>query len=156
MNQPLSDIALRHRKAVKILHALSRETTKPLSSLSCVDIGCAYGLITESLAEHFQYTLGVDSNPANLQEAKQLTRPKLGFIQADARQLPLKSDSVDIVICAQVYEHVAHNDLLLRKYGGFSNRLASASLAVQTDCTHSNTIGSYHCCIGFLSTAVAG
>jgi len=44
--------------------------------------------------------------------ARPLANSRLAFIQADACRLPLLADSIDVIVCAQVYEHVTNDKLL--------------------------------------------
>lgn len=111
-NQPLADQASRQRKAQKILAVLAQQTQFDLGKLNCVDIGCAYGLISQHLAARFRFTLGIEYERNALVLARPLAHSHLAFMQADACQLPLPADSVDVVVCAQVYEHVYNDGLL--------------------------------------------
>lgn len=115
MYQPLSDVALRQRKAVKILQALAEMTVTPLSSMNCIDIGCAVGIISETLSQSFRNTMGIEYDGLSLQDAQKRAHPGLLFVQADACELPIASESVDIVVCAQVYEHLYRHSQLFEE-----------------------------------------
>ena len=96
-------------KARKILAVLSQERDD-LSALTCLDVGCGSGLITQELAGSFRWTLGMELDRLTLHSGRSHDSgegPLPLFLCGDAEQIPVRSASVDVVICAQVYEHVA-------------------------------------------------
>ena len=96
----------RLRKAAKISFVLTNLTAFPLASATCLDLGCSSGTITSSLASLFSRTLGLDYDEVALKNIDHTGRAGLTFLRGDAMNLPVASSSVDVVICAQVYEHV--------------------------------------------------
>lgn len=99
----------RRRKAEKIAYLLRAFGGRPLETAICLDVGCASGLITASLAPVFARTLGVEYDAQALRHAPRTADTdsgRLTFVQGDAMRLPAADASVDVVICAQVYEHV--------------------------------------------------
>ncbi|MBC7235685.1 MAG: class I SAM-dependent methyltransferase [Chloroflexi bacterium] len=102
----LEDRALRVRKANKILAVLTEELGGDLANLTCLDVGCSAGLITERLAQRFRLTVGVELDANALAGRERSDAIGLYFICGDGERLPLQDHSVDVVICAQVYEHV--------------------------------------------------
>jgi ubiquinone/menaquinone biosynthesis C-methylase UbiE len=81
-----------------------------------LDIGCGCGYLTQYLAHRLNGILiGIDISRDYLLSAKIRTRdekPTLGkieFIHCDITHLPFRKDSIDLVVCASVLEHV--NDL---------------------------------------------
>ncbi len=103
---------IRQRKAEKILWALTTFTDQPLSSLICLDVGCSSGMMTASIAPLFRYTLGMDYDAIALSEIAPSDQAKADFARSDAMQLPIADASIDVVICAQVYEHVPSDKAL--------------------------------------------
>ena len=103
----LSDAGSREGKARKILAVLVRELGGDLSSLMCLDLGCSSGLIARSLAERFAYTVGLEYDGDSARQALRLVTKCLTIVRGDGLRLPLADESVDVVVCAQVYEHVA-------------------------------------------------
>lgn len=96
----------RDRKARNILECLELLTDLDLKTLSCVDIGCGSGGISLHLAAAFAQVRGVDPEPwARWQEYK-AQQDNLDFIEASIESLDIANDSVDVVVCNQVYEHV--------------------------------------------------
>ncbi len=100
----LADKEARERKAAKIMAALIQATPQPLEQSILLDVGCSYGYITHALAPHFLASIGLeyDSSALVAEEEDPL------FVHGDATRLPIKDGSVDVVISAQVYEHVSN------------------------------------------------
>ena len=73
---------------------------------TCLDAGCGPGIITDELAQHFHTIFGVDVDPAGVRWAQSHALNGAVFARGSATRLPIASGSVDIVICAQVYEHL--------------------------------------------------
>jgi len=96
----------RFAKANKISAILSDFLGGPVKGRRCADVGCAIGAVAIRLAESGNEVVGIDLNRAALLEAVAV-RPRelLAFIQSDAAAIPISSESLDIVIAAQVYEH---------------------------------------------------
>lgn len=96
----------RDRKAQNILQCLELLTDHDLSTQSCVDIGCGSGGISFHLAPAFKSVCGVDPEPWLRWEDFSAARPNLSFRPESIESLSIPDDSVDVVICNQVYEHV--------------------------------------------------
>lgn len=75
-----------------------------LDGARVVDMGCGGGLMVEPLIEAGAHVLGLDVSAASLRVA----RKRLGerFVRADALRLPVASRSADVVLLADVLEHV--------------------------------------------------
>jgi SAM-dependent methyltransferase len=93
--------------------ALSLALDQDLGSLACLDIGCSRGLITKHLAPRFGVTLGIEHDAQALAHAAPSAAPLLGFVRGDGQSLPIQDGAVDVVVCAQVYEHVDDVEALL-------------------------------------------
>ena len=103
----------RDRKAQNIKECLELLTDRDLSTLSCVDIGCGSGGISFHLAPAFASVCGIDPEPWQRWEEFKAERPNLSFREESIDTLSLADDSVDVVICNQVYEHVPSPQLLI-------------------------------------------
>ena len=103
----------RDRKAQNIKECLELLTDQDLSTLSCVDIGCGSGGISFHLAPAFASVCGIDPEPWQRWEEFKAERPNLSFREESIDTLSLADDSVDVVICNQVYEHVPSPQLLI-------------------------------------------
>jgi 2-polyprenyl-3-methyl-5-hydroxy-6-metoxy-1,4-benzoquinol methylase len=96
----------RDRKAAQIIECLELLTDLELATLNCVDIGCGSGGISRHLAPAFREICGVDPEPWQRWEEFTAECPNLSFRQESIETLSIASDSVDVVVCNQVYEHV--------------------------------------------------
>jgi len=101
----------RRRKAHKILTILHDALGQDLRHLRCLDIGCAAGLISYQLTVACGQVVGLDPDGSALGLARQHRGVEL--IRGDAMALPLKARSFDLVVCAQVYEHVPDPERLV-------------------------------------------
>lgn len=72
-----------------------------------VDVGCSAGFFISALVPHFENVVGVDIDKHALEFAR--THSGVGdviYINGDSMSLPLSDNSVDLIICNHVYEHV--------------------------------------------------
>lgn len=106
LSPAVRDAESRARRAAKIRMLFERYVTWPLAEAVCLDIGCSSGLISASLAPLFRTMIGVEYDALALGATTREGRAAVRFIRGDAMALPLASASVDVVLCAQVYEHV--------------------------------------------------
>ena len=111
----VKDHESRRAKARKILYALQRYSDVQLSASTCLDVGCSSGLITAALASHFKRIVGVEYDQLALQATPEHIPPALTFVRGDAMALPCRDNSIDVIICAQVYEHVPDDKLLFEE-----------------------------------------
>jgi SAM-dependent methyltransferase len=100
-------LASRGAKADKILRILRGEIHDPKRA-SLIDIGCSQGQITQRLAEHFGFVVGVD--PEEKGEGK---IQAYHFVQADGCKLPIRSSRFDVAVLNHVLEHVSSPQNLL-------------------------------------------
>ena len=103
----------RDQKARNILQCLDLLTDLDLKTLSCVDIGCGSGGISFHLAPGFASVCGVDPEPWNRWQDYTSQQSNLSFREESIENLSLPDDSVDVVICNQVYEHVPSPETLI-------------------------------------------
>lgn len=104
----------RQRKAAKIRAALAT-VLADTSALSLLDLGCASGIITRALRPGFKNAVGIDLNEAGLRMSDgsgQERADHTPLLRATTKQLPFADDSFDVIVCAQVYEHVADQTAL--------------------------------------------
>jgi ubiquinone/menaquinone biosynthesis C-methylase UbiE len=112
-NVVLKDVEGRKQKFEKIL-AVLRDFCKDPESLSCLDIGCSAGIITSLLGNHFRMSVGVDIDQEALQYARQHSlSPRVHFLTADSMRLPLRNNSIDVIVCNHIYEHVPQAERLM-------------------------------------------
>lgn len=104
-SERVRDPRSRQEKAKKITWALTRYVEIPPSAV-CLDVGCSSGMITSALSHLFRTTVGLEYDEVALRTVDQAIRARVQFVRGDAMRLPFTAGAVDIVICAQVYEHV--------------------------------------------------
>ncbi|PIV09810.1 hypothetical protein COS31_05485 [Candidatus Roizmanbacteria bacterium CG02_land_8_20_14_3_00_36_15] len=75
-----------------------------------LDVGCASGWFTYQIAQRFPHCqiVGIDIYRKAIQYAKSINEnnKKIHFRQANANKLPFKNNQFDLIICAEVIEHV--------------------------------------------------
>jgi len=106
----------RKNKASKITMILKDHCEELNPEWICLDIGCGSGEITSFLANNFSMTIGLEPNLKAIKGNKSIKgNVKPFFIQADGMKIPLADNSVDLIICAQVYEHISSPNELLNE-----------------------------------------
>ena len=106
LSEKVRDPVGRRRKGLRILKTLQRHSHRPLTACQGLDIGCSSGLITAVLAPHFRALVGLEYDVLALQAADPAERVAGRYVRGDAMRLPFGDNSLDVVICTQVYEHV--------------------------------------------------
>ena len=86
----------------KKLRILGLRLHLPPEGGSILDVGCGTGthLETYNRREHILY--GIDTSPSMLRVAKERLGDKAELIQADASEMPYKSDFFDLILCMLV------------------------------------------------------
>lgn len=105
--------ATREVKAQKIVQILQDYLGTDLHGLRCLDLGCGNGIISRTLAQAIDHVIGMDLDPVLVRNGQADHTP--GFALADAGLVPLADGSVDVVVCAQVYEHTDNQLALARE-----------------------------------------
>lgn len=108
----------------------------PLDGRVLVDIGCGMGTFTVEAARRGARALGVDFAPEALPAAAAVARAEgaeqAWFARADAVRMPLRDQSADVVVAADITEHL--DDATLRGVLGDVRRVlrSGGSLVVYT------------------------
>ncbi len=123
----LFDTDKRVLKAETIVRVCQDFLARPdLSDLHLLDVGSSNGIIDNHLAKHFGRVSGIDiDEPAMAHARATFVRDNLEFTYGDAMDISVASNSIDVVVCTQIYEHVPDAKTLFReihrilKPGGF-------------------------------------
>ncbi|GAB4325271.1 MAG: hypothetical protein Kow0074_18840 [Candidatus Zixiibacteriota bacterium] len=108
----LFDPTGRIEKASKVVAVLSDYLGDRTRDAVIVDVGCSTGIMTRHFAQFFGRMIGLDNdsvgvvNGARLAAEAGIGTDRLQFLGGDGCAMPLRDNSVDGVICNQVYEHV--------------------------------------------------
>jgi 2-polyprenyl-3-methyl-5-hydroxy-6-metoxy-1,4-benzoquinol methylase len=101
------DANVREKKAHTIVAVLNKHYSDKLKQLSVLDIGSSTGIIANALSCRFYSVIGVDiDEPAVKYASNRFKKRTVNFFVSDSMNLPFNSNHFDVVICAQVYEHV--------------------------------------------------
>ena len=109
----LKDVEGRTQKFKKIISVL-QDFHPGTRSLNCLDIGCSSGIITSLLGNHFQMSIGMDIDQEAIRYARdQSSSPHVRFLMADSMALPFHDNSLDVIVCNHIYEHVPYADQMM-------------------------------------------
>jgi len=79
-----------------------------------LDIACGEGYGTAMLAQTARSVMGIDNDAATLTHAREHHgKPNVAFVQADAQQLSLPPDSLDVVVSFETIEHFQFHEQFL-------------------------------------------
>lgn len=98
----IRDVAGRH-------FSLDDTARRPLAGLTCLDVGCGGGLISEPLSRLGGTVTGIDPSPGNVETARahaKTSRLEIDYRAARAEDLADAGEAFDIVVCLEVIEHV--------------------------------------------------
>ena len=103
----------RVKKARKTILVL-RDYLKSTEKLTLIDIGSSTGIMTKEYSKYFEQVIGVDLD----KQAVDFANEKYGnentkFINSPIEELGLPQQSVDVITCTQIYEHVPSETQLL-------------------------------------------
>lgn len=115
LNSKVRDPEIRRRKGLKIKWAIETYSKTELSKAICLDVGCSSGMMTRVFAQLFEQTFALDYDGIALQSIEPNNFSRVQYVQGDAMCLPFPDNSVNVVVCAQVYEHVPNDAYLFRE-----------------------------------------
>lgn len=113
------------RKADRVVAVCQHFSFRPLDDLVCLELGASNGITTERFAENFKSVIALDNDAETLKWAESNRRRNVEFLCSDGAEISLADNSVDVIICNQVYEHVNRQEELMSeifrvlKYDGF-------------------------------------
>ncbi len=103
----------RAAQAEKIQAVLRDYLGTDLSNKLCLEVGCADGRISVELASHTQAMFALEIDQTLLLHSTAPRYPNLVLIQGDGRLLPFSDQQFDVIILAQVYEHMQRQQALV-------------------------------------------
>ena len=84
------------------------------AGVRAVDLGCGWGTISFALARYAEFVVGIDFANESLRVCTSRRDPRensnLVFLQADARQTGLRTGTWDLVVAADLVEHLYPDD----------------------------------------------
>ncbi|MFA5134778.1 MAG: class I SAM-dependent methyltransferase [Patescibacteria group bacterium] len=104
------------KKIVTIIEHFFNSTGGSLANSICVDIGGSAGFTAVELSKRAKEVYVVDIDEQALEYGKKHNCAKnIHYQVGDAMRLPFRNDSISVVICNQVYEHVPSSEILMRE-----------------------------------------
>ncbi len=136
-NRHVFDLDNRKRKALTVQVVLREAYGGALAGAQVLSVGASTGIIENYLADYCKAIVGVDIDCGAVRFAQQkFARSNLGFMVADAMNLPCAPGSFDVILCNHVYEHVPDAPRLMQeiwrllKPGGICYFAAGNRLAI--------------------------
>jgi 2-polyprenyl-3-methyl-5-hydroxy-6-metoxy-1,4-benzoquinol methylase len=109
------DEVSRTKKAKKII-AVLKDHLGSVNELSCLDLGCSIGHITEILGSQFKRVVGVDVDDNAIKIAKKnIKKPNVTFVLSQEKHINFSNESFDVVVFNQIYEHVENPKAMLQE-----------------------------------------
>lgn len=110
------DEAGRERKASTMVAVLADALGDGLCHARCLNIGCSTGIIDKFLAPFVGTMTGIDIDEVAISYASERhATGNLSFRVGDAMAVDFASESFDVVVCSQVYEHVPDPERMMRE-----------------------------------------
>lgn len=104
------EIAYEHWHRYAWVRALTKNKT-------ILDVACGEGYGSHFLAESAHSVMGIDVDPKAIEHAQQRYQASnLQFMQADACDLPIEDQSIDVVVCFETLEHLEDHDGLMASF----------------------------------------
>ena len=112
-NEPRWGAKNRDIKAQAILQTVSHFITVPLAQTTWLDIGCGSGGIAATIASQVKSIVGIDPDSWPRWAQFQRIHSNLQLLNESVDNLSYPDNSVDVIVCNQVYEHVSNQLYLI-------------------------------------------
>lgn len=110
------DATQRRKKAKKILAALEKYFhLHDISGALLLEIGCSGGAMSEVFALAGASVTALDIDLSALVNAPRSEKNINNYILSDAGTTPFPTETFDIIVCSQVYEHYPNFQLLIQE-----------------------------------------
>ncbi len=107
MHPELYNLEARQKKANKIVAVLSDCLDGKTQDLNLLDVGSSTGIMTSLISKSFKSGLGIDIDESAVKHAKEtFGSDTLDFAVQDSMNMNIEDNSIDVITCSQVYEHV--------------------------------------------------
>lgn len=84
--------------------------------MTCLDLGCSRGIITQYLGQFYSKTVGVDVDNLALKYARDHNKSKtISFTLSKENKIPFSNNCFDVVVFNQIYEHVENPERIFRE-----------------------------------------
>lgn len=83
------------------------------SDAIAVDLGCGKGYGLSEMSAETRFVIGIDRHLPTLQSLEIRRVDGIALIGGDVRRIPLRDETVDVVVTFQVIEHLAETDSFL-------------------------------------------
>lgn len=81
-----------------------------------LDIGCSAGFFSRALSPYFSQVVGMDIDERALKMASEnSSEDNISYFFGDSMDIPFPDNSVDLIICNHVYEHVPDSRRLFKE-----------------------------------------
>jgi len=94
----------RYRNYTKLIKTFLNIYLRSKQNILCLDLGCGDGFFTKILSRYCDMTVGIDLRAYHSWMISQ--KENNNFLVADARRIPIRSLSADIVLIISLLEHV--------------------------------------------------
>lgn len=112
-----------------LLQLLGTQNDRPVGKQVAVDLGCGTGRLSRLLSSHLGFIFGFDAEPHMVAIARKLTPvPNVGYAVAEHANIPLASQSADLVVEGWAFLHTVSSRpdswrSILEKYLDEANRV---------------------------------
>lgn len=111
----LFDSNERLRIAKQLLKVMSLRV-KDTRHMSCLDLACSGGIMSNYFSRYFRRVIGIDIDRKALKVARgKFKRSNLKFIYMDAQKMSFRDSSFDVVFCNQVYQFVEKPESMFKE-----------------------------------------